>query len=181
MHEILSVSGDSWLFNEKILQAEIFMEHRQTLSNWSTSNEATAAVFFAVRGIVSFLNLYQKTAEDVLAALIAGRVMTWPDISDYWGLYVCTLICWAWGQGVTTSEADHQTDASKRTAIAWILTAAEMNLQDLGEWTGRRNTRPVVCLIQDILERGCPGGRNRLFGDAVGVLKRLGDRTAVDF
>lgn len=181
LHEVLSVSGDSWLFNEKILQPRIWNEHRKTLASWSTSNEATVAVYFAVRGIASFLNLSHETAEDVHAALVAGRLVTWTDISDYWGLYVCTLICWAWGQGVTTSRAERKTDASKRNAISWILAVGASDVQDLSEWAGRGQTRALVCLVQDILERGCPSGRNRMFCDAVSVLKKLGDRAAVGF
>jgi hypothetical protein len=181
VHEVLSVSGDSWLFNEKILQARIFMEHQQTFTNWSKSKEATVAAFFAVRGIASFLNLTRETAGDLHEHLVAGRLVTWTDISDYWGLYVCTLICWAWGQGTTKPRADRKGDASKRTAIDWILTATQSDLIDLGEWTRRRETRAVVCLVQDVLERGCPGGRNRMFSDAVSVLKKLSDRGAASF
>lgn len=181
LHEVLSVSGDSWLFNEKIPQAQTFVQHQTTLKSWSTSKEANVAAFFAIRGIASHLNLCHETADDVHAALYSGRLVKWTDISDYWGLYVCTLICWAWGQGVMVPRADRRNEASKQAAIAWILAAAEVDLQDLGDWALRRQTQAIVCLVRDILDRGCPGGRNRMLSDAVSVLKKLSDRAAVGF
>lgn len=186
LHDLLSVSGDSWLFNEKILQVSVFMKRKKNLMDWSKSDDASIAAFFAIRGLVSFLNLSRKTAGQVQMVLEAGRTSPWKDISDYWGLYVCALVCWGFGQGKgevaqgeDASGADD--DASRATALEWILSAAELELGQLSVWSGRGRTRAMICLARDILTRDCPSGRNRMFNDAVIVLRNLGGREANGF
>ena len=181
LHELLSVSGDSWLFNKKVSQARIFQEHKQKLVDWSKSREAVIAAFFAIRGIVSFLNVDQTTVNEIHTGLDAIRVQPRKDISDYWGLYVCVLICWAFGQGATTTRVSSSDDASRKTSLEWLLAAAELELEQLQEWPGRRRTRAVICLVRDVLSRDCPSGRNRMFNDAVNVLKNLGGRDGLGF
>lgn len=178
LHVLLSVSGESWVFNKKVLRATMFSEHRQYLDEWCRSGSATVAVTFAARALRAFLGV-SRTADGSASSVEQRRGVPWRDISDYWGTYVCVLICWAYGQG---GEGDGDTnDASRRTGLQWILEASEMEPLQLGEWPQSRSTLAVVCFARDVLARDCLGGRNILFADSVGVLKKLGGRDGWDW
>ena len=175
LHVLLSVSGESWVFNRKVGRATLFSEHRKYLDEWCRSDQAVVAVVFAARALKGLLGLSPGLAADGGVSLVEQmRGVPWRDISDYWGVYVCALICWAYGQG---GAGEHgQEDASRRTGLGWILSASEMEPGQLAAWAPSRNTLAVVCLARDVLARDCMGGRNILFADSVGVLKKLGGR-----
>jgi hypothetical protein len=176
LHTLLSVSGDSWLFNRKLPQASSFEGHKQHLGAWCKSPAAALAASFAARALVDFLNLRSPRMQDARMAADVGRGVSWNDISDYWGVYVCALVCWAFGQGAQADERSLDTgEASRQVALDWILRASEMEPEQLSNWPQRRSTRAVVCLARDLLSRDCLGGRNILFADAVCVLKKLGN------
>lgn len=120
LRDLLAVGGDSWVFSQKVLPATSFQEHQRRLKIWVTSCANTggssvsagaalaglsvvSATIYAARAIVGFLSREQRDHDrprplpgssnsitaDVDSALWAN------DISDYWALYVCALICWA--------------------------------------------------------------------------------------
>ena len=174
LHMLLSVSGESWVFNNKIFRGTMFSEHRQYLDQWIRSESVVMAVAFASRALRAFLGLTTAMIADGGGSFVEqARGVPWMDLSDYWGVYVCALICWAYGQGADDEE-DADNDASRRTGLRWILTVSEMEPGQLEEWPQRRNTLAVVCLARDVLARDCVGGRNILFADAVSVLRKLG-------
>jgi hypothetical protein len=122
------------------------------------------------------------------------------DLSDYWALYVCALICWAFGHrarnGLESSQRNRErskTDSgsgsergdarqanagggkvsSDREAVAWLRMVSSMGPEQVVRVRGRREAGGVVGLVRRMLEWDCVGGRSRLYVDAVGVLKKL--------
>ncbi|KAM7198635.1 putative transcription factor TDA9 [Rhypophila sp. PSN 637] len=122
LHDLLAVGGDSWVFSQKVLPATSFHEHQKRLKLWaeqyhrpaanssniSASNSGIAglnaarATVYAARAIILYLergyNPRQPSGN-------VGMAPSWSnDMSDYWGLYVCALICWAFGHRARTSS-----------------------------------------------------------------------------
>lgn len=159
LHCLLSVSGDSWVFNMKVPRPSCFRDHQQRLDRWRTSNIAAAATLFAARALKLFLGLDDAATGGPLS-----------DISDLWGVYVCALICWAAGGG---NESSGRT-GSRASATRWILAVAEAEVQAL---SGGEGSRGVIGLARDLLERDCLGRRSILLADAVGVLRKLDERS----
>lgn len=171
LHSLLSVSGDTWVFNEKITQASTFTEHQKQFDQWRSSSSAAVAATFAARALRAFLGLVHRPTSPVsnMHANIMVTSPMWMDISDFWGVYACALICWAYGCG----RNDISPSDSQGTAIPWIVNVAEMSSLELQQFPGRFQAHGVVTLAREVLSRDCIGGRNRLFEDAVEVLKRL--------
>ncbi|CAH0059231.1 unnamed protein product [Clonostachys solani] len=195
LHALLSVSGNSWVLNRKVPGANEFREHTQTLDKWCQSESAAVAVSWAARALLVFLRIRAKTrrtseagssSSDVdSTTLPRGSRARWRDVSDYWGVYVCALICWAFGREAGDqqraydgeSTAAHN-EASRSEAARWILEAAQRRPEQLLKWRKRRCVRGVVCLARDILSPDCLANRSMLYCDAVSVLKRLGEPSA---
>ena len=169
LHWLLSVSGDSWVFNKKVARASCFMEHQKKLENWRNSGSAAIATVFAAKALKIFLDLGPSPLENhemLLAQQVRGSA--WRDISDFWGVYVCTLICWAFGHVGKRSKR-----SSRGAAVRWIQTVAELEPGQLQIMAGWEDSQGVVGLVHDVLERDCLGGRSILYADAVGVLRKL--------
>ncbi|KAK3383962.1 hypothetical protein B0T24DRAFT_518556 [Lasiosphaeria ovina] len=101
LQDLLAVGGDSWIFSKKVLPATSFAVHQKRLKAWTEQHQrlasnnnyadavaglsAAKATMYAARAIVGYLQRAQP-----------GTGLLWTnDLSDYWGLYVCALICWA--------------------------------------------------------------------------------------
>ncbi|POR38417.1 Uncharacterized protein TPAR_01385 [Tolypocladium paradoxum] len=170
LHWLLSVSGDSWVFNKKIARASSFLEHQKKLVRWRNSGSAVAATVFAAKALKIFLNLGPSALEghEVLLAS-QKRGSPWRDISDFWGVYVCALICWAFGHVGKPSGSR----SSRGAAVGWIQTVAELEPGQLQTMAGWEDSQGVVGLVHDVLEKDCLGGRSILYADAVGVLRKL--------
>ncbi|KKP03188.1 hypothetical protein THAR02_04707 [Trichoderma harzianum] len=174
LHTLLSVSGDSWVFNKKVLQATDFMEHQRQLEKWRDSGSAAVAAAFAARALKLFLSLQRCVNKDGSASIPPQFQRTQQkEISDFWGIYVCALICWAFGHvGISRTEAKAPT---RRAAIQWILKMSDMEpgrIQQMSEQEKQVGSG-AVSLARASLEKDCLGGRNILLADAVGVLKKL--------
>ncbi|KAH6604865.1 hypothetical protein Trco_006572 [Trichoderma cornu-damae] len=174
LHTLLSVSGDSWVFNKKVLQATDFMEHQRQLEKWRDSGSAAVAAAFAARALKLFLGLQRCASKDGGASMPPQFQRTQQkEISDFWGTYVCSLICWAFGHiGVNRAETKAPT---RRAAAQWILKVSDMEpgrIQQMSEQEKQVGSG-AVSLARASLEKDCLGGRNILLADAVGVLKKL--------
>ncbi|CAH0026491.1 unnamed protein product [Clonostachys rhizophaga] len=195
LHALLSVSGNSWVLNRKVPGPNEFREHKQTLDKWCQSESAAVAVSWAARALLVFLRIRAKTrrtseagssSSDVdSSAPPRGSRARWRDVSDYWGVYVCALICWAFGREAGDQHRAYDgegttahNEASRSEAARWILEAAQRRPEQLLKWRKRRCVRGVVCLARDILSPDCLANRSMLYSDAVSVLKRLGEPSA---
>ncbi|KAH6899763.1 hypothetical protein B0T10DRAFT_452303 [Thelonectria olida] len=173
LHILLSVSGDSWVFNEKISDPKLFVEHKAALRQWQKSGSAAVAATFAARALKAFLGLSDssegKDSETVPIQLRSSS--SWKDISDYWGFYVCSLICWAFGY---SGKRDSKTKAiSQETTLRLLLTAANVEPGEVQRLSNRHEAHGVVRLAREELEAQCLMDRNFLLVDAVGALKAL--------
>ena len=171
LHFLLSVSGDSWVFNKKVMPVSSFTEHQKRLNQWRNSGSAAGATVFAARALKAFFNFTPEFLHSAEDAGVAELGTSWTDISDYWGVYVCVLICWAFGHAGKRDEADES--PSRDASVQWIMTVADMEPTELRNWSGRFEVRGVVSLVRKELAKDCLGGRNILFADAVGVLEKL--------
>jgi len=204
LQDLLAVGGDSWVFSQKVLPATSFLEHQKRLKLWAEQHSrssgngningignlsAAKATVYAARAIIGFLE--------------RGLPSSWStDVSDYWALYVCALICWAFGHRARPAPAvdtrhhhHHQRNSSggsvsnvpasrlsgsaavaaDEEALGWLRTVAGENtrLEDVVRLRARREAASVVGLVLRRLESDCVGGRSRLYVDAVGVLRKL--------
>lgn len=235
LHDLLAVSGDSWLFTEKVLPAAKFANHLRRLKAWAENQHhrsggnasvptdmadlsVVKATMYAARSIVQFLSPISSGVSrhaPVEGAGTEDRSSFWgKDISDYWALYICALIFWAFGHkarsvvaataGSTVTAATdvqqqqhHHSAKRRRTgnskasptsrhsqnsaaiadqqAMAWLRMLAADNIteEDIIRARSRRESMSVVSLVRRRLESDCIGGKNRLYVEAVGVLRRL--------
>jgi hypothetical protein len=205
LQDLLAVGGDSWVFSQKVLPATSFLEHQKRLKLWTEQHSRPSAPGAANNGIAN-LSAARATvyaARAILLFLERGPGSSWStDLSDYWALYVCALIIWAFGhraRSVATSDARHHGHhqrnssagsissapasrlsataamAADEEAIGWLsMAAAEgVRLEDVVRLRARREAAGVVGLVMRRLEGDCVGGRSRLYVDAVGVLRKL--------
>ena len=173
LYYLLSVSGKSWVFNKKLTDLGLFTEYRKLLEAWRSSDTASTATVFAARALKAFLGL--KSSPDQTDCnkmeICPKETMPWSDISDYWGVYVCTLICWAYGleEKQETSNIMLTQEVTKR----WILKVACQEPFKAQMQSERKGAQGVASLAREMLANDCLGGGNILFADAVNVLKRL--------
>ncbi|KAH8709052.1 hypothetical protein HC256_008978 [Beauveria bassiana] len=173
LHVVLSITGDSWVFNKKVLRLSAYAQQQSQLSRWRDSGSSAAAATFAARALVAFLSLGSDGSR--IAAVASSPCY---DISDFWGIYVCALICWAFGH-VGKDGSDTGNDVSSRpAALQWLQNAAKLQPAQVQRLGGRRNARAVVGLAREALEREHLGGRSILLADAIGVLRKLDDRNS---
>lgn len=173
LHFLLSVSGDSWVFNKKVMPISSFTEHQKRLGQWQNSESAAVATVFAARALKAFFNLKAGAlaGENSGDSTSLEHGASWTDISDYWGVYVCVLICWAFGH--TGKRQKAATTPSTDAAMKWIVSVAEMEPGQVLGWTGRAEAHGVIGFARRELAKDCIGGRNMLFADAVRVLEKL--------
>ncbi|KAK8146624.1 hypothetical protein G3M48_002795 [Beauveria asiatica] len=173
LHVVLSITGDSWVFNKKVLRLSAFAQQQSQLSRWRDSGSSAAAATFAARALVAFLGLGSDGSP--IPAVASSPCY---DISDFWGIYVCALICWAFSH-VSKDGSDAWNGVSSRpAALQWLQNAAKIQPAQVQRLGGRRNARAVVGLAREALEREHLGGRSILLADAIGVLRKLDDRNS---
>lgn len=167
LYFLLSVSGDSWVFNKKVPRASSFADHRRQLKEWCESANASVAMAFAARA----LKILLTPCIHVDASSEAHISPTWDDLSDFWVVYVCTLIFWAYGSGkVKTNEEQEPTILD---AWDYLTKVALLGPQDIQDQPDRQKARSLVALTRHILQKDCLGGRTILMADALNVLRKL--------
>ncbi|KAI1490103.1 hypothetical protein F5X96DRAFT_637988 [Biscogniauxia mediterranea] len=248
LHDLLAVSGDSWLFSRKVLDAQKFQQRQKRLKLWSGSPHAGAAAGFAAKALLAFLDDNNSNNSDnvnndnttttTTATLYSSPTITqageskekektttrekrkaghgstttpttttdtplsttnaWnmSDMSDYWALYVCALICWALNHRATTTSTTTTTtrsstttissssstitrsssiDRSEREARAWLAAVAGAATDEvLLLLRAQRGAPAVVSAARRRLEDEAAGaGKSMLLVDALGVLRKL--------
>jgi hypothetical protein len=167
------VSGKSWVFNKKLTDLGLFTEYRKLLDAWRSSDTASTATVFAARALKAFFGLKSSPDETDCnkVEICSKETMPWSDISDYWGIYVCTLVCWAYGldEKQETSDIVLTQEVTKR----WISRVACQEPFEAQMRSERKGAQGVASLAREMLANDCLGGGNILFADAVNVLKRL--------
>lgn len=171
LHVVLSVSGDSWVFNKKVLRPSSFSQHQKQLAIWRDSANAVVAVAFAARALRIFLDLDQQPSYQRAAVATGVNNRPHKNISDFWGIYVCALICWAFGH--TGRNAADLRGSTREAAVQWLKQASRMAPTQIMSLAGRSHAQGAIGLAKEFLERECLGGRSILLADAAGVLTKL--------
>lgn len=191
LHDLLAVSGESWVFSHKLLQESSFAEQKKRLRQWSDSPKAAAAVGYACRALHAFTShgnvAGSSEYRDEMGDDTDDGTMDWDarlqrrwrdDMSDYWSMYVCALICWAFGHraqatgSVSPVSSFHSDAQSETAALAWLQTMAVTQPEHVMECRSKEDAMLVVGLARRWLESDV-FERNRLYVDAVRVLKKL--------
>ncbi|GJC98157.1 C2H2 finger domain-containing protein [Colletotrichum higginsianum] len=181
LHDLLAVSGDSWVFSQKVLQPKSFAEHQKRLKQWGQSDDAAVAVIFACRALRAFTehgnaDESPEDSDDDMDAWETERPRMWKDdVSDYWGMYVCALICWAYGHQGNRWDGAKGTELGDddSATLQWVRAVASTRVKDVVRLRSKKNAMSVVSLVKGWLDLDCLGGRSRLYVDAVGVLRKL--------
>ena len=173
LYYLLSVSGKSWVFNKKLTDLGLFTEYRKLLEAWRSSDTASTATVFAARALKAFLGLKSPLDQTDCNKVEScpKETMPWSDISDYWGVYVCTLICWSYG--LEEKQEMSNIVLTQEITKRWILKAACQEPFKAQMQSERKGAQGVASLAREMLANDCLGGGNILFADAVNVLKRL--------
>jgi hypothetical protein len=136
LHTLLTVSGESWLFNQKLAQEGEFRSAKMKLRQWvSDTDDVKKAVWHAVRAlryVVDGTEWSLSTATPTTANTMWNNTMplirsptAGPStmLQATWSIYTCVLICWAYGfdpNSIVRSEAEHQLDNQANEARAYI-------------------------------------------------------------
>lgn len=191
LHDLLAVSGESWVFSHKLLHESTFAEQKKRLRQWSSSPKAAAAAVYACRALRSFtLHGNQMGDQAEMTDEEEDNTMDWEmrpkrmwrdDISDYWGMYVCALICWAFGHhagggvGVEAEGPFAQDVAGDAPALGWVHMMSTLGPEEAMARRSQGETVAVVGLARRWLGADGSADRNRLYTDAVRVLGKLED------
>ncbi|KAI0431177.1 hypothetical protein F5Y09DRAFT_355119 [Xylaria sp. FL1042] len=197
LRDLLAVTGDSWLFSRKILDQEDFQRRQIIVRSWSSSVQAGAASTFAAKALLAFFDTNDNASNDDNSTernRQGGGSWNMSEISDYWALYVCALICWsinrtargAAGLGNTdgagfSSPSSYNGNSAKAgkaesEAKAWLKMVASLSPEKASQNVrARREALSVVTMVRRRLEHESIGGKSKLLVDAVRVLKSLED------
>ncbi|KAI0885702.1 uncharacterized protein GGS22DRAFT_161661 [Annulohypoxylon maeteangense] len=199
LHDLLAVSGETWLFSKKVASSQVFQQHKRRLQLWCNNLHAGVAVKFAARALLAFIDC---SNHNVLNATVISNLEkeegwdgSWHmlDISDYWGMYVCALICWALGHRAMvrgnntgsdlTSSYHHHNHSNansgekgERDAMRWLKMVADLSSEKALNVRGRKETMAIVGMVRRRLEDEAVGSKNRLLVDATRTLKNLEER-----
>ncbi|KAI0007927.1 hypothetical protein F4779DRAFT_642525 [Xylariaceae sp. FL0662B] len=216
LHDLLAVSGESWLFTKKLASPQTFQQHKRRLQQWSGSHHAGAAAQFAAKALLAFIEPNDHNNRNSPNAAGSSsdldeedgqrpcRAWNMSDISDYWGMYVCALICWALGHrttrgaaaaamaratasgsGSVSASSHHQHhhhnnvnvgEKEEREARKWLRTVAGLRVEEVVNLRGQRQAIAVVGMVRRRLEDEAVGSKSRLLVDALRTLRTLEER-----
>lgn len=140
---LLTVSGESWLFNRKLPQQSEFRAAKEKLRAWAPDTEAARkAVWHAVRAL-EFAFIYPETSTNSPLSNFENLCLQpFPTaatnnplsmLHTNWTLYTSSLICWAYGfdstslnhhtpQTQPTYPSAYQQQNQPRSALSYIKT-----------------------------------------------------------
>lgn len=140
LHDLLAVAGDTWVFTQKVVGATSFDEQQARLKLWATSSaprdpsglprpDVIRATVYAARAILGFLDRQsppnppsphhqhrQHSSSPCLPQPCPAPAWL-GDMSDYWAMYVCALICWAFSHPVWGAEAGSLQISVRRSSV----------------------------------------------------------------
>ncbi|PQE27546.1 c2h2 finger domain-containing protein [Rutstroemia sp. NJR-2017a BBW] len=191
LHDLLAVTGDTWVFSSKLKHPSLFREAQMRLRIWSSSPAAATAVHYACRFLEFALSNPQRASTD------ARNVVDHLDLSHYWSLYVTALICWAFGhrvgentiarfhndlRPVTDTVIDNPShEASEKTRLKALVYAKSMLRLDKADLLSnkammRAQSLYVVDAVRARLQFESVGDHCMMLVDCIGVLKRLREK-----
>lgn len=188
LYSLLAVAGDTWVFAQKITPPSEFRDAQLRLKTWSISFAAAQATHHACQVLSQVLSQPLSISSD-------GHINTL-HISDYWSLYVCALICWAYGhkyQNIgnpplsrSSSDGDVSnmnvdmmslSEESRLKALNYTSVMLDRNVEDLYTNKSITNTKGdtvgVIDAVRRRLEIESVGNKSGHLVDAVVVLGKI--------
>ncbi|KAI9642926.1 hypothetical protein NHQ30_008660 [Ciborinia camelliae] len=189
LRDLLAVSGDTWVFSQKITQQNYFREAQSRLKNWSSSLGAATATHHACRILLSELSTSYIPSAD------HNTTLHHLDLSHYWSLNVAVLICWAFGHRVsgssgassrhglnTLKDLDFDTSSEalenvRLKALTYLNSMLELDIKELltSKASMRGETSFIIDAVRTRLEIDSVGDHCMTLVDSICVLKRLGE------
>ncbi|ORY65092.1 uncharacterized protein BCR38DRAFT_191230 [Pseudomassariella vexata] len=195
LHDLLAISGESWIFTLKVLPAKKFQQHQRRLKQWSSGLHAAVAARYAARALVAFLDTTANVNYTIPMVAAQGEpsssaVFTdeqpnhgWntTNISDYWAMYVSALICWALSHYTTRNN----NNSSSASAPASASTGGDnTNKKTTGNHSNAKQRRSEAealewlrtvadLRIEDILNPNVRGSRDEINSVITLVKRRL--------
>jgi hypothetical protein len=182
LHQLLSLTGNTWLFGQKLTDRDDFVKNiLQTVKSWASSPAAALATWHAC-------HLLRHTIKSS-----SGPGEPFRGVTEYWFLYTSTLIVWAFGYRPSTLSVSTSSSASmsrrassatlaseeqadiKSAALAWTEAMIDLRPENLINSQLRTETRPVIEATRLRLqeEAEMSHGRSGMLLDACGVLDRI--------
>ncbi|KAK6600663.1 hypothetical protein H4I95_07645 [Botrytis cinerea] len=171
LSDLLAVSGDTWIFSQKITNQIHFREAQSRLRTWSSSLAAATATHYACRILLSeFSAPYIPSSNN-------NTAQHSPDLSHYWSLNIAALICWAFGHRVSGNSGAFTALDFDTSPEASGISMVELDNKDLltSKATLRRKTSCVIDAVRARLEIDSVGGHCMSLVDSICVLKRLNE------
>lgn len=188
LRDLLAVSGDTWVFNQKITHPNHFREAQSRLKIWSSSLAAATAAHYACRVLLSEFSApcYPFSENNTMQHSL--------DLSHYWSLNVAALICWAFGHRVsgvrgpsfrnvtdpyTALDSHTYPEAARENvqlkALTYLNCMLELDTKDLltSRSIVRAETSFIIDAVRTRLEVDSVGGQCMTLVDSICVLKRL--------
>jgi Fungal specific transcription factor domain len=195
LHTLLTVSGESWLFNQKLAQEGEFRSAKVKLRQWvSDTDDVKKAVWHAVRALryVVGNTVWQSstTASTVSTNTqwnTSNMLPTTPLVTDpsnmlqtNWSIYICVLICWAYGfetNNIPSQDGLGETQATETRAYIYNMISLTPTWRHVSQANILSSVRcNIYPLLQHIrmtrLQEGRIGG---LLNEANRVLARLSE------
>lgn len=171
LHSLLAIAGDTWVFAQKITPPSAFQTAQNRLKQWSSSAAAAQAVHHACQ---------------ILSQTLAQPLVPPPDgspnkrcICDYWSLYVCALVCWAFGHRYQNFAPGSSTGTLTRSS-----SSTEIRVIDPDETPLSNDTRLKVLTythgmldlnVEDLLT-----SKASVKGETVGVIDAVRQRLEIE-
>jgi hypothetical protein len=154
LRSLSAVSGESWVFSQKLMDAGSFQDHQKRLRIWveqglpggngdkpslvqgmPTRDEDIAglsperAAIHAARALLGFLDRELAITRAHQPALRTPSRHWMVDISDYWALNVCALIIWAYSRRNERPVSSASASSVASSSVA-AMTAVKVQTSD---------------------------------------------------
>jgi hypothetical protein len=181
LHQLLSLTGNTWLFGQKLTSHSDIDATPKAVAQWASSPAAAQATWHAC-------HLLRHTFKNVSEIDKPFR-----GVSEYWFLYTSTLIVWAFGYrpsnlptSVSSSTSISRRASSvtlaaedsadiKSAALAWAEAMIDLKPEHLINSQLRTETGPAIDAARLRLQQEAvmSHGRSGMLLDACGVLDRI--------
>jgi hypothetical protein len=196
LQDLLAIAGDTWVFSLKITPASAFHAAQSRLKIWSTSLAGGAAVQYACRILKDEMSRpFPRSAMRVPRDQVVGLDGC---ISDYWVVYIASLVCWAFGHRYQTSSSAGSTfsrssgtsehdsaidvtvspgyDAETR-AMEYLTAMLDLYVEELltSKASVKASYSGVIQLVTLRLEKEGEGSSCRILLDAIRCLNKIAE------
>jgi hypothetical protein len=191
LQDLLAISGDTWVFSRKITPASAFHASQFRLKTWSVSLAGAAATQHACRVLKA--ELLQQFHRSAVRDPSEQELGLEGCISDYWVLYIATLVCWAFGHryqahsyggslagSSSSTELDSSTDVpassgyAERKAMDYLNAMLDLSVEDLltSKASVKAESSSLIQVVKQRLEKG-EGGSSGMLLDAIMCLDKI--------